>query len=839
MTKRLVIIDGKSVFYRGYYAMPNLSTADGTSTGGVYGFAALSLELIRKLKPDYVCVAWDKAKTNIRKRLEIYPSYKAGRKPAPADFYAQIPILQELLEALSWPLYELDDYEADDIMATLAHQASERGIETCLITSDLDALQAINPLTHVYALKKGLTNIDRFDPETFEQKYGIRVDQFLDLKSLKGDSSDNIPGVPGIGEKTAVQLLQQFQTLEGIYDNLWQVKDSVRRKLESGKDSAELSKKVAELWFDAPITLDLPAMDINDLNTTRLREILQQLEFRSLLTKLPQHMQSSEPTARDTSLDPAKQLVGSEASAVLMMARELIVHMVDDEIWLSHERGKVVKLNLLEAKDILASVPIIAHDTKAILKQLLKAEYSRLPEVHHDIAQGSFLLNPLRKSRALNDLIGMEVDSPELAISALWTLYEEQAKAMELQPKIASVARTIDFPLIPVLARMEFRGIKLDTSQLNQMNTEITHDLAAVQAQMYDMVGYEFNIASPTQLADVLFTKLQLPTESIKRGKTGYSTGQKELDKLRGLHPIVELIEKYRELAKLQNTYIEALPKLVDTGSRIHTTFNQDVAATGRLSSTDPNLQNIPVRTELGRKIRDAFVPEKGNVFVNADYSQFELRLAAVLAGDEKMINDFNAGTDIHLKTAAEVYKVPLDAVTKEQRSAAKTVNFGVLYGMSIHGLTAAAKMTFAEAKAFIDEYNKVRSKLMDYTKSVIKLAHEQGYVETVYGRRRPTPDVNSSNFVVRQAAERAAANMPIQGTEADLMKKAMVLIDDKIGGLGEQVLQVHDSILIECPKENAEKIAEILQDTMENIAPDLGVRLQVDVHIGSNWGEV
>lgn len=837
--KRLVIIDGKSVFYRGYYAMPNLSTADGTPTGGVYGFAALSLELIKKLKPDYVCVAWDKPKTNIRKRLEIYPEYKAGRKPAPADFYAQIPILQELLQALSWPLYELDDYEADDIMATLAHQASDRGIETCLITSDLDALQAINPLTHVYALKKGLTNIDKFDPESFEEKYGIRVDQFLDLKSLKGDSSDNIPGVPGIGEKTAVQLLQQFQTLEGIYDNLWQVKDATRRKLEEGKASADMSKQVAELWFDAPITLDLPAMDINDLDVVKLREMLQQLEFRSLLNKLPQHMQSSQPTVRDTSLDPAKELSGNEANAVLMMARELVVWPVGNEVWLSHERGKVVKLDINEAKDILLNVPIVAHDAKILLKQLLAVGYTNLPEVHHDIAQGSFLLNPLRKSRALNDLIGMDVETPELAISALWTLYEEQTKAMDSQPDVAGVARTIDFPLIPVLARMEYRGIKLDVAQLDAMNKKITQELTEVQKQMHDMAGYEFNIASPSQLADVLFTKLQLPTANIKRGKTGYSTGQSELDKLRGQHPIIELIEKYRELSKLQNTYIEALPKLVDETGRIHTTFNQDVAATGRLSSTDPNLQNIPVRTELGRKIRDAFVPEKGNVFVNADYSQFELRLAAILAGDDDMINDFNAGTDIHAKTAAEVYKVPLDNVTKAQRSAAKVVNFGVLYGMSMHGLAAATGMSFVEAKNFIDEYNKVRSKLVDYTKSIIKKAHDEGYVQTLYGRRRPTPDVHSSNFVVRQAAERAAANMPIQGTEADLMKKAMVVIDEKIKGLGEQLLQVHDSILIECPKANADKIAEIMQDTMENIAPDLGVRLQVDIHTGKNWGEV
>lgn len=842
MTKRLAIIDGKSVFYRGYYAMPNLSTADGTPTGGVYGFAALSLELIRKLKPDYVCVAWDKPKTNIRKRLEMYPDYKAGRKPAPADFYAQIPILQELLEAFSWPLYELDDYEADDIMATLARQASDRGIETCLITSDLDALQVIDPLTHVYAMKKGLTNIERFDTEIFEEKYGIRVDQFLDLKALKGDSSDNIPGVPGIGEKTATQLLQQYQTLEGVYENLWQIKDAVRRKLEAGKESAELSKRVAELMFDVPMTLDLPAMDINDLDTSKLRDILVRLEFRSLLNKLPVGMQVGDQVAHDTSLDPVQELTDSEASAVLMMARELVVYPDGDTIWVSHERGKAAKLTLKETAVLVAHVPIIAHDTKVFLKQLLAAGETHLPEIHHDIAQGSFLLNPLRKSRELSDLIGTEITGPEFAISALWTLYEEQTKALDALPSLASVARTIDFPLIPVLAQMEHRGIRLDVGQLDQMNTEITQELTGVESQMHTMVGYEFNIASPSQLAEVLFTKLQLPTAGIKRGKTGFSTGQSELDKLRGSHPIIELIERYRELAKLQNTYVSALPKLVDDQGRIHTTYNQDVAATGRLSSTDPNLQNIPVRTDLGRKIRDAFVPEKGNVFVNADYSQFELRLAAVLAGDEKMINDFNAGTDIHTKTAAEVYKVTLDAVTKAQRSAAKVVNFGVLYGMSIHGLMAAAGMSFTEAKSFIDEYNKVRVKLVDYTKSIIKKAHDDGFVETMYGRRRPTPDVHSSNFIVRQAAERAAANMPIQGTEADLMKKAMVEVEEKLRvhePLGEQLLQVHDSILVECKKEDAEKVAEILQDTMENIAPDLGVRLQVDVHVGDNWGEV
>ncbi|MEO5949440.1 MAG: DNA polymerase I, partial [Candidatus Saccharimonas sp.] len=788
MTKRLVIIDGKSVFYRGYYAMPNLSTADGTPTGGVYGFAAMSLELLKKLKPDYVCVAWDMPKTNIRKRLEIFPAYKAGRKPAPPDFYAQIPILQELLQAFSWPLYELDDYEADDIMATLARKASAQGIETCLITSDLDALQALDPLTHVYALKKGLTNIDLFKPESFEEKYGIKVDQFLDLKALKGDSSDNIPGAPGIGEKTAIQLLQQFGTLDNIYENLWQVKDSVRRKLEDGKESVEVSKKVAELWFDAPIELNLDEMDSHDIDTGKLKALLNKLEFRSLLRNLPEHMRDSasdgtENTTPDlASVDKAEELPAGHAKAVLMMAEELIVWVDGDDIWLSHERGKAAKLSRKEAEKILEHVRIVGHNVKVLLKELLRDGAKSLPEVHHDTAQGSFLLNPLRKSRELADLVGMEsIEDPKLAISAIWAVYDEQRQALEAFPDLSRVAHTMDFPLIPVLARMEHRGIKLDVEKLATMDEQLTGDIANIQKRMYDMAGTEFNISSPAQLAEILFTKLQLPTLGVKKGKTAFSTGQKELDKLRGQHPIIELIEQYRELNKLQNTYVKTLPIQVDEEGRLHTTFNQDVAATGRLSSTDPNLQNIPIRTELGRKIREAFIPDEGNLFVSADYSQFELRLAAVLAGDEKMINDFNAGTDIHAKTASEVYHVPLDGVTKDMRRAAKVVNFGVLYGMSQHGLAAAANMSFVDAQKFIDEYFRVRPSIRAYIDATVKKAHDDGFVETMFGRRRWTPDVKSSNFVVRSSAERAAANMPIQGTEADLMKLAMIEVDAKL----------------------------------------------------------
>jgi len=841
MTKRLAIIDGKSVFYRGYYAMPNLSTPDGRPTGGVYGFAAMALEMMKKLKPDYVAVAWDKPKTNIRKRLEIYPQYKAGRKPAPPDFYEQIPILHELLEAFGWPLYELDDYEADDILGTLADQASKQGIETCLITSDLDALQVIGPLTHVYALKKGLTNIELFNPESFGEKYGIRVDQFLDLKALKGDSSDNIPGVPGIGDKTATILLQEYETLDNIYEHLDDIKPAWRAKLEAGRESAYMSKKIGEIWCDAPVTLDLPALDVTKLDTHKLKSLLHELEFRSLLRNLPTYMQeveSVEDAAEMKPLEPAKLLELDESSKVqLTMSPGIVVVHHEDDWYVSPKTGEAYKTNLKSVTKLLAGQAIIGHNAKILLKLLLDVS-DKIPTVLHDTEQAAFLLDPLRKNRDLEELMGIDESDPLVVVQALWELYAEQGKKLENLPKLAFVAREIDFALMPVLARMEHRGITLDTKILDTMHDDLNKKITTIREQMYELVGYEFNIGSPAQLAEVLFGKLQLSTVGIKKGKTGFSTGQKELDKLRGSNPIIEMIEQYREYTKLQNTYIEALPKLIDKDSRLHTDFRQDVAATGRLSSADPNLQNIPVRSEIGRKIREAFVPSPGNVFVSADYSQFELRLAAVLAGDKNMIEDFNSDIDIHAKTASDVYGIPLDQVVKDQRRDAKVINFGVLYGMSPHGLAAATGMTFSEAKTYIDEYFRLRAPIRKYIDATIHQAKTEGYVETLLGRRRPTPDTKSSNFIVRQAAERAAANMPIQGTEADLMKIAMIDIEKKIDGLGVQVLQIHDSILVECPAKNADKISEILVETMENVKPDLGVKLKVDVSIGKNWGE-
>ena len=844
--KRLAVIDGKSVFYRGYYAMPNLATKDGTPTGGVYGFVTLAIELIKKLEPDYVAVAWDKKDTNIRKRREIYPEYKAGRKKAPDDFYEQIPILHELLDAFGWPLYEVDDYEADDIMATFAKEAEGKGIETCLITSDLDALQSISPLTKVFAMKNGLGNIQEFSPESFEEQYGLKTSQFLDLKSLMGDSSDNLPGVPGVGRKTAVALLQKYHDLDGVYAHVEEINGATGKKLVAGRDSAYMTKEVARLWTDVPVALDWQVADVNDCDFAAVADILRRLEFHSLVHKLPANMQASNV--------PQAALVDLELPSVRDLPKDIVFDAeiclyIDshhpDTLYIASTLDVVYRANIADIPEVvwraLERATIIAEDVKGLYHTLdragVKVHFSEV----WDIRQAAFLRDPLARDRSLSALSGDFSDdvSPERQMARLMHVYRAQKDSFTKDAALERIAKEFDFPVIWPLFQMERRGMVLDTALLEKMGVELRGELASIEEEMYDLVGYEFNAASPVQLSQVLFTKLQLPTAGIKKGKTKYSTGQKELDKLRGQHSIIELIERHRELSKLMSTYIEALPKLIDAQSRLHTTFNQDVASTGRLSSTNPNLQNIPVRTALGRKIRQAFIPSKGKVFVNADYSQFELRLAAVLAGDATLIEDFNSDIDIHTKTAAEVYGVAMEDVTKAQRRAAKVINFGVLYGMSPHGLAAAAHMSFSEAKQFINHYFAVREPIRAYLDATLLQAREQGYVSTYFGRKRPTPDVKSSNFIVRQAAERAAMNMPIQGTEADLMKLAMIRLEEKLHGLGEQVLQVHDSILVECVPENTDKVSALLKAEMEAIAPELPIRLRVDVSVGKNWGEV
>lgn len=768
---RLVLIDGKSVFYRGYYAMGALSLPDGTPTGGVYGFAAIAMEIVKKLNPTKIVVAWD-SKTSTAKRKAIFEDYKAGRVKPGEDFYTQIPLLEELIKDLGWSFAELPEYEADDIIGTLSKQADDAGDwETYIISSDLDMLQIVDSNTHMWRILKGFSNIEKIDVKEVEDKYGIKKSQFLDLKALKGDASDNIPGVPGIGEKTAAKLLNDYGTLENIYQNLDQITGSTKIKLEEGKSSAMMSKKLAQIMFDAPIKL----ADIPDFvfNKDQIITGLKKLQFNSLIRKI------------DDKVEIKKEVTNNNINI------------------------KIDK-NIIIDNDIKS----LMHSDKAI------AEKIEAGAKFWDLGQAAFLLNPLARDDNSMD-------------------YQTELQEFQKSPRLYNIYTDFDLPLIPVLYKMEEKGMLIDRKYFKELQNEYEKEIKNLEQKIYNLAGKTFNVNSPIQLSEVLFTDLNLPTKGIKKTSRSYSTGAKELDKLKNEHPIIEEIIKYRETSKLLSTYIIPIPELADKEGRIHTTFTQNVTATGRLSSKDPNLQNIPVRTEEGKRIRTGFIAEKGKKLVSADYSQFELRLAAVLANDQALINDFNNDVDIHTKTASEAFGIPLDQVTKAQRRAAKAINFGIIYGMSVGGLAEATKMNFYEAKQFMDNYQKLRSPIMDFMKKTLVKARTDGFVETYFGRRRPTPDVKSSNFLIRSAAERAAQNMPIQGTEADLMKRAMIKIDQKLPETASMIMQVHDSLIIECDEKDVDKIAELLKQEMENIAPELKIKLAVDVTIGDNWGEL
>ena len=859
--KKLVVIDGKSVFYRGYYAMENLSTADGTPTGGVYGFASLALEVIKKINPDYVVVAWDKKGTSTSKRTAIYSEYKAGRKTPPEDFYAQFPILKDLLEALHWPLFECDGYEADDILGTISVQANSLGIESNLITSDLDMLQLISENTKVYAMKKGFSQIEEFNLKYFEEKYRLKQSQFLDLKSLQGDSSDNIPGVPGIGIKTATVLLQEFNTLENIYSNLENIKPSWAKKLAAGKDLAFMSKDLAKIWTDAPVKLNLEDADITNFDYNKLLDIFKKLEFNSLILKMPKSMrtgkinssstQASLLDSNNTNLSNSFKKIDYESVDIFLekITNENLALDIDNEgkIYIANDKKYTIINNKEQLKNISEKNKIIFYDAKNIFHRLDNIKmYLEFKNIY-EIKQAEFLLNPLIRDKSISSIFinnnGFVFDENNIVsrLSAILKIYHNQIIRFNSSPKILDIAENYDFPLISILFEMEKKGVKIDPDFLNKKSKEFSLYLEKLEKDIIQLAGEEFNISSPLQLSKILFEKLALPTKGIKKTKNGYSTGQKELEKLKDYHPIIAKIEEFREYSKLKNTYIDTLPKLADKNNRIHSTFNQDITSTGRLSSTNPNLQNIPIRSELGRQIRQGFISDNNNVIISADYSQFELRLAAALSNDIGLINSFKNNEDIHSKTASEMFNIPLNEVSKDQRRAAKVINFGVLYGMSAHRLASELGTNYYEAKHFIDNYFNSRKPIADFIQKTLLKAEQEGYVETFYGRQRPTPDIKSSNFIIRETAKRAAANMPIQGTEADLMKRAMIKIHKKITktGLGDQILQIHDSILIESPKENATKIAEILKYEMENIAPELPINLKVDINIGQNWLDI
>ncbi len=805
--ENLTIIDGKSVFYRGYYAMGHLSLPDGTPTGGVYGFASMLIEIIEKLQPEYIAVAWDKSKTNIRRRRAIYADYKANRKPAPPDFYAQIPYLMELLEAFHIPLYEFDDYEADDIIGTLARKAQAAGVRAEIISGDLDMLQIVDEHIKMYQLKRGFSDVSAFDIAAVEEKYGLKKDQFLDLKSLKGDSSDNIPGVPGIGEKGAVKLLQEYGTLENLYDHVGEITGATGQKLIAGKELAFISKQLAQIQFDAPLDFDPQATKLADFDKDKVVAALKKLQFNSLLRKFVKLFPG-------TSLTP------------VVKTTTIPEKPVDEPIKTVVENTTItdIKVEIPENLYLSYNVKQDMHEHPKLAREIEEGR------PYWDLGQVEFLLDPLARKSAQLSLVDLSDPKGD---------YVYQKQRLAALPQLEKVATELDLPLIPILYSMEKAGVKIDRDRFKTLEKEFSAETKQLEQEIYQLAGKSFNVNSPIQLSEVLFDTLQLPTKGIKKTQRAYSTGAKELDKLREFHPIIEKIERYREVNKLLTTYVTPLPSLADNYDRIHTTYTQDVTATGRLSSVSPNLQNIPVRSEDGKRIRNCFVAEKGKTFVSADYAQFELRLAAALAGDQKLIDDFNAGLDIHTKTAADAFHIPMEQVTKAQRRAAKVINFGVLYGMSPKGLADAADMSFYEAKHFIEDYFKLRAPIRKYLDDTLANGRANGYVETLFGRRRPCPDLSAPNYLVRSAAERAAANMPIQGTEADLMKKAMLAVSKVLPKGAQIILQIHDSLIIECFDQQVDEVKQLLIENMESVAPELPVKLAVDATTGKDWGEL
>ena len=815
--ENLTIIDGKSVFYRGYYAMGHLSLPDGTPTGGVYGFASMLIEIIEKLEPEYIAVAWDKSKTNIRSRRAIYADYKANRKPAPPDFYAQIPYLMELLEAFHIPLYEFDDYEADDIIGTLAKKAQAADKRVEIISGDLDMLQIVDDHIKMYQLKRGFSDVAEFNIPDVEAKYGLKKDQFLDLKAIKGDSSDNIPGVPGIGEKGAVKLLQEYGTLENLYDHVDEIAGAVGNKLREGRELAFISKRLAQIQFDAPLEFDPAATKLADFSPEKVVAELKKLQFNSLIRKFIKIFPNTklEDVAKITTEAPnpaAKPAVKKTTDNVGPIPTDILPPPADIEVEIPE--------NLYISRNVKADM----HENPDLAAEILAGR------PFWDLGQVDFLLDPLARKTDQMSLVDLTDPKED---------YIKQRKQLAAMPSLEKIATEFDMPLIPVLYQMEKEGVAIAPERFDALRKEFSTELSDLEQKIYTISGQNFNINSPIQLSQVLFEHLGLPTQGIKKTQRAYSTGAKELDKLRDKHEIIPLIERYREVGKLLSTYVNPLPTLADENRRIHTTYTQDVTATGRLSSINPNLQNIPVRSEDGKRIRNCFVAEKGKIFVSADYAQFELRLAAALSGDQKLIDDFNAGLDIHTKTAADAFHIPMEEVTKTQRRAAKVINFGVLYGMSPKGLSDAAGMSFYEAKQFIDRYFELRAPMRKYLDNTLDFGRTHGYVETMFGRRRPTPDLGAPNRLVRAAAERAAGNMPIQGTEADLMKKAMLAVSQKLPEGAKLILQVHDSMIIECNESQTEEVKAILKETMESVAPELPVKLAVDATTGHDWGEL
>ena len=847
---KLMILDGNSIVNRAFYGVRPLNAPDGTPTNAVYGFLAILQKLLDGEAPDSLCVAFDLPAPTFRH--DMFEGYKAQRKPMPDDLAVQMPLLKETLDAMHIRRLEAEGWEADDVLGSVAAKCEKSGWACEIVTGDKDSFQLITDTTSVLHVKTrmGQTETILYDKARFTEEYGFAPPLMVDLKALMGDASDNIPGVPGIGEKTALDLVRRFGTVENIYADLetLDIKDNVRKKLDAGRESAKMSYTLATISRDAPVELDPAEAAWKADFGPELYEVLNRLGFRKFIEKwglAPAPEAAAEAVSR--ALPEIAPISAEEAERRIRAAETVGIFCPEGNLdsLMVCDGESIFTLNWAELGEdynrllrllFSGEVKKSSHGVKDLMGLVL-AEGLGTEGFVFDTELAAYVLDPTESSYDLPKLTQRHLGAELPAAQAVLELIAPMRARIEANGA-SRLYDEIELPLCEVLAEMERAGFLVDRKALSDFGESLTAGIDALQRGIWDMAGHEFNINSPKQLGEVLFEELMLPAG--KKTKTGWSTNADVLEKLIGKHPIIGDILEYRMLTKLKSTYADGLLKVISADGRIHTSFKMTVTTTGRLSSTEPNLQKIPVRRELGAQIRRMFVAAPGCLLVDADYSQIELRLLAHISGDETMREAFRSGEDIHAVTASQVFGVPLSEVTAQQRSSAKAVNFGIVYGISAFSLAQDIKVSPAEARAYIEAYLQKYHGVREYMERVIAEAKEKGYVETIFGRRRPVPELKASNFNTRSFGERVARNMPIQGAAADIIKLAMVNVRRRLRAEGLEarlLLQVHDELIAECPEAEAERVAALLEEEMER-AVQLTVPLIAEAHSGHSWAE-
>lgn len=881
MSEKIVLIDGHSILNRAFYGIPELTNSSGFHTNAIYGFLNIMFKILDEEQPEYLMVTFDLHAPTFRHKM--FEDYKGTRKPMPQELREQVPVIQEVLEAMNILVVTKEGYEADDIIGTVSKSCEKQGLSVCVVSGDRDLLQlaSANIKIRIPKTKRTGTEVEDYLEKDVIDKYQVTPSEFIEVKALMGDTADNIPGVPGIGEKTATKLIVQYHSLNNIYNSLDEIKaGKMKTSLVEYKEQAYLSLDLATICLDVPLEFSIEEAKVSNFYTDEAYEYFTKLEFKNLLKRFSIEDKKPDIAEKYRIIDDFseaemvfEQSISSEKVGLHFLNEGSHIYAVglcidDENIFYIKNSGFITESYIIaQCEEILEKCSnICLMDIKSALNCAEILDKENIYNKIFDIGLMAYLINPLKSSYTYEtiakDYLGINFDSEKdiLGKNSLGKLVETNEKsAVNLACSAAFTARNasdilldklkeikserlyyeIERPLAVTLYRMEREGIIANKEALKQYGEQLGERLDVISENIFNETGMEFNINSPKQLGEVLFEKMKLPNG--KKTKTGYSTSADVLEKLKNEHPIIDMILEYRTLSKLKSTYADGFVTYIDENDgRIHSTFQQHVTATGRISSTEPNLQNIPIRMELGRLIRKVFVPKDGYVFIDADYSQIELRVLAHLSEDDSLISAYNEGADIHQTTASLVFHVPFDEVTPLQRRNAKAVNFGIVYGISSFGLSQDLNISRKEASEYIENYFNTYPKIKQYIDSLVDFGKENGYVTTMFNRRRPIPELSSSNYMTRSFGERVAMNSPIQGTAADIIKIAMIRVDNRLRNEGYKarlILQVHDELLIEAPEEESEQVKKIVEEEMANAA-HLKVKLEVDLHIGSDWYE-